>query len=83
MDKETYRSLEKINISNNSKCFVDYSKSNILKDNNDKQIRKNENNEKKFIYGFEYKNIFRYSLNGKLNKNKRNNNLNKININYK
>lgn len=66
--KETYRSLEKINVLNNSKCFVDYSKSNILKDKNDKQIRKNESNEKKFVYGFEYKNIFRYSVNGQLNK---------------
>ena len=68
--RETYRSLRKINNFSNSKCFVDYSKNNILRDNNDglRKLYELPSKEKKFFYGFEYKSIFRYSLDGKFRK---------------
>ena len=67
--KETYRSLRKINPLYNSKCFVDYSRSNIIKDNNDIYGRKNYElplKERKLFNGFEYKNVYKYSITGKL-----------------
>ena len=64
--RETYRSLRKINNFGSSKCFVDYSKNNIHRDNNDVSRKMYElpSKEKKYFYGFEYKNIFRYSFDG-------------------
>ena len=78
--KESYRSLRKINTFENSKCFVDYSKSNANHDNNNifniKKIEI-EPKEKKLFSGFEYKNVFRYIFDGKLPKTqKRNKNYN-------
>ena len=70
---DTFINLRKINYMDISKCYVDYSKNSIIKDNFDVINLNNNNNEsssyldkKKYLYGFEYKNIYRYSFNGKL-----------------
>jgi len=70
---DTFINLRKINYMDISKCYVDYSKNSIIKDNFDVINLNNNNNEsssyldkKKYLYGFEYKNIYRYSFNEKL-----------------
>ena len=72
--KETNRSIIKISTSNSGKCFVDYSKSNIVKKtNDDKKIKKRREpiiKKSNTIYEFEYKNIFRYLYKGIKNKQK-------------
>jgi hypothetical protein len=74
---DTFINLRKINYMDINKCYVDYSKNSILKDNFDVINLNNNNNKsssyldkKKYLYGFEYKNIYRYSFNGKLPINK-------------
>ena len=70
---ESFINLRKVNYMDISKCYVDYSKNSIIKDNFDVINLNNNNNEsssyldkKKYLYGFEYKNIYRYSFNGKI-----------------
>lgn len=62
--RESNRSLRKINDLYKSKCFVDYSKNNIIKESKDNSPKKNYESlpkeKTKFIYGFEYKSIYRY-----------------------
>ena len=74
---DTFINLRKVNYMDINKCYVDYSKNSILKDNFDVINLNNNNNKsssyldkKKYLYGFEYKNIYRYSFNGKLPINK-------------
>ena len=77
--KESYRSLRNIKDLNRSKCFVDYSKSSVVGDK--LGTKKNEEppiKKKIFFPAFEYKNIYRYTFNGKLPRTKRN-----LMINYK
>lgn len=72
--KETYRSLRRINPLYNTKCFVDYSRSNIIKDINEIYGKKNNEappKEKKIYDGFEYKNIYKYSFDGNLTRHKK------------
>lgn len=71
--KESYRSLRNIKDLQRSKCFVDYSKSSIMSDK--LSTRRKEQappKEKAFFPGFEYKSIYKYTFNGKLNLNKKN-----------
>jgi len=76
---DTYINLRKVNYMDINKCFVDYSKNSVIKDNFDVINLNNNNNnnndyssslsyldKKKYLYGYEYKNIYRYSFNGKL-----------------
>lgn len=70
---DTFINLRKINYLDISKCYVDYSKNSIIKDNFDVINLNNNNNDsssyldkKKYLYDFKYKNIYRYSFNGKL-----------------
>ena len=73
--RETYGSLRKINSLYNTKYFVDFSKNNSIKNNNDTYFKNNFEIEipkgKKHSYGFDYKNIYKYSFNGKLSKDKK------------
>ena len=77
LQREIYPSLRNININTlyNSKCFVDYSKNNIIKDNDDIFVRKNDEvkelKEKKLFYRFEYKNVYKYSFDGRLSRDKK------------
>jgi len=76
---DTYINLRKVKYMDINKCFVDYSKNSVIKDNFDVINLNNNNNnkndyssslsyldKKKYLYGYEYKNIYRYSFNGKL-----------------
>ena len=76
---DTYINLRKVNYMDINKCYVDYSKNSVIKDNFDVINLNNNNNnnndyssslsyldKKKYLYGYEYKNIYRYSFNGKL-----------------
>ena len=73
--RETYVSLRKINSLYDTKYFVDFSKNNSIKNNNDIYFKNNYEieipKEKKHFYGFEYKNIYKYSFNGKLSRAKK------------
>lgn len=72
--RETYRCLRKINDLYKSKCFVDYSKNNIIKESRDIGPRKNQESspkeKKKYFYGFEYKSIYRYLFDEKIKRTK-------------
>ena len=64
--KESYRSLIDLNDNSQSKCFVDYSKSSITSEKIPGKKEEASKKEKLIFPGFEYRNIFKYTFNGKL-----------------